>query len=459
MSVIEGFLSKKSGVVWKRRYFILRRDRIEYFNRENDSEARGLLALNGSSRVLDLQAKPFGFQIISDNKALMVNAENEEEKNNWKNAVLGVINSYGVAERPRDIRVYHVSGSDFVLDSKYEFIKTIGNGAYGVVISANDTSTDTKVAIKKITNAFDDLVDAKRIVREIRLLRSLSHENVIKIVDILPPTSVEDFNDVYIVSELMETDLHKVIYSRQALSNDHIQYFLYQLLCAMKYIHSASVIHRDLKPSNILLNANCDLKICDFGLSRVDQQGGQPMTEYVVTRWYRAPEIMLACQSYTAAIDMWSIGCIFGEMLNRKPLFPGTDYINQLKLIAKFVGTPGEADLDFITNPKAKTFMINLPRYEPVDLVEQFPTATREALDLLEKMLNFNPSRRITVQEALEHEYLSSLHEIESETIANAAIDCSDIESAELTKRNLQRFIYQDMCFYHPEFTSELSKF
>ncbi|CAN0160940.1 unnamed protein product, partial [Laminaria digitata] len=125
-----------------------------------------------------------------------------------------------------------------------------------------------QVAIKKIPGAFDDLVDAKRIVREIRLLRHFNHENVMKVVDILPPASLEDFDDVYIISELMETDLHRVIYSRQALTDEHTQYFLYQILCALKYIHSASVLHRDLKPSNVLLNANCDLKLCDFGLSR-----------------------------------------------------------------------------------------------------------------------------------------------------------------------------------------------
>jgi mitogen-activated protein kinase 1/3 len=245
-------------------------------------------------------------------------------------------------------------GTEFVLDVRYELIKPIGNGAYGVVISATDHATGRKVAIKKCPSAFEDLVDAKRIVREIRLLMHFNHENIVKVrPPIPPPTSprlcvgpfrpmahscslllqvldiqappVPDFDDVYIISELMDTDLHRVIYSRQKLTEDHVQFFLYQMLCALKYMHSAQVLHRDLKPSNILLNSNCDLKICDFGLSRGLNTGQEvnDLTEYVVTRWYRAPEIMLSCQDYSTAIDVWSLGCIFGEMLGRKPLFPG----------------------------------------------------------------------------------------------------------------------------------------
>lgn len=113
-----------------------------------------------------------------------------------------------------------------------------------------------------------------------------------------------------------------------------LQYFLYQILRGLKYIHSANVLHRDLKPSNLLLNANCDLKVGDFGLARTTSETDF-MTEYVVTRWYRAPELLLNCSEYTAAIDIWSVGCILGEMMTRQPLFPGRDYVHQLKLITE----------------------------------------------------------------------------------------------------------------------------
>ena len=225
----------------------------------------------------------------------------------------------------------------FTVDARYSLIRLIGSGAYGVVISARDAIDNKNVAIKLVPRAFNDEIDAKRILREIKLMKHLRHENIVNIIDMMPPlaTSVEDYRDVYIVADLMETDLHRIIYSKQALSIDHAQYFVYQMLRGLKYIHSANVIHRDLKPSNLLVNSNCDLKICDFGLARGihnDRSIGKTMllTEYVVTRWYRAPEIMLACQEYSKPVDIWSVGCIFAELLKRKPLFAGDDYIDQV---------------------------------------------------------------------------------------------------------------------------------
>jgi mitogen-activated protein kinase 1/3 len=222
-------------------------------------------------------------------------------------------------------------------------IRTIGAGAYGVVISAKDFIGGTNVAIKMIPKAFHDEIDAKRILREIKLLKHFKHENIISIQDMMPPLAkrVEDFRDVYIVSDLMETDLHRIIYSKQDLSIDHVQYFIYQVLRAVKYMHSANVLHRDLKPSNLLVNSNCDLKVCDFGLARgisashdedleSDGKSSLLLTEYVVTRWYRAPEIMLACHEYSKPIDIWSVGCIFAELLGRKPYLAGDDYIHQV---------------------------------------------------------------------------------------------------------------------------------
>ena len=182
----------------------------------------------------------------------------------------------------------------FEIDTRYTNLKEIGSGSYGLVCSADDEVSGLKVAIKKVANVFDDLVDAKRILREIRLLRHLSgHANITAIRDVMTsPVGSTSFRDLYIVTDLFECDLDRIIISDQDLTDSHHQYFLYQILRGLKYIHSANILHRDLKPSNLLVKSNCDLAICDFGLARGVPDGKVLMTDYVVTRWYRAPELL-----------------------------------------------------------------------------------------------------------------------------------------------------------------------
>ena len=348
---------------------------------------------------------------------------------------------------------FKASGQQFEVESKYSLIRPIGHGAYGVVVSSLNKQDNNKVAIKKVTRAFEDPIDAKRILREIKLMKKFVHENVIRIIDLIPPPmTAEEFEDIYIVQDLMETDLHRIIYSKQPLSIDHVQYFVYQILRGLKYIHSANVLHRDLKPSNLLVNSNCDLKICDFGLARgvEDEQAGN-LTEYVVTRWYRAPEIMLACQEYTKAIDMWSVGCIFAELLARAPLFPGEDYIAQLRLICDKLGRPSMEDLDFVTSERAKKFMTTLPEKPPVALEDFIPAQRdqKEALDLLIKMLGFNPDKRITIEKSLEHPFLASLHNPDDEPVANFTFSF-EFENEELSRERVQELIWDEIRSYHP---------
>ena len=251
------------------------------------------------------------------------------------------------------------------------------------------------------------------------------------------------------MSELLETDLHRIIYSRQSLTDEHLQFFIYQILVALKYMHSANVIHRDLKPSNILLNADCTLKICDFGLARGVDVENPDLTEYVVTRWYRAPEIMLSTTEYTKAIDVWAVGCILAELLGTKPLFPGDDYIHQLRLIVDILGSPTEEDMEFIRSDRARTFMKKQSGKPTVSFSKLFPLASPNSIDLLTKMLMFNPSKRITVDEALNHPYFVSLHSEEDEPLCSTIFDFS-FENLRLDKLTLQSLMLDQIEAFHP---------
>ncbi|XP_045411322.1 mitogen-activated protein kinase 11 isoform X2 [Lemur catta] len=216
-------------------------------------------------------------------------------------------------------------------------LRPVGSGAYGSVCSAYDTRLRQKVAVKKLSRPFQSLIHARRTYRELRLLKHLKHENVIGLLDVFTPaTSIEDFSEVYLVTTLMGADLNNIV-KCQALSDEHVKFLVYQLLRGLKYVHSAGIIHRDLKPSNVAVNEDCELRILDFGLAR---QADEEMTGYVATRWYRAPEIMLNWMHYNQTVDIWSVGCIMAELLQGKALFPGNDYIDQLKRIMEVVGTP-----------------------------------------------------------------------------------------------------------------------
>mmetsp|Transcript_6995 Transcript_6995/g.10624 ORF Transcript_6995/g.10624 Transcript_6995/m.10624 type:complete len:473 (+) Transcript_6995:360-1778(+) len=371
---------------------------------------------------------------------------------------VAIVREQSVPFQPYMHHTFKAGSHSFTVDTKYSLVRTVGSGAYGVVISAKDSTTDSKVAIKMIPRAFNDEIDAKRILREIKLMKHLKHDNVVGITDMMPPLAkyVEDYHDVYIVADLMETDLHRIIYSKQGLSIDHVQYFLYQIFRGLKYIHSANVLHRDLKPSNLLVNSNCDLKICDFGLARgvlpeedLRMGGSMLLTEYVVTRWYRAPEIMLACQEYSFPVDVWSVGCIFAELLKRKPYFPGEDYIDQLTIITEKLGKLPESELDFVTSEKARKFMRKLPNKPAPSFSRQFPGAPSVALDLLKKTLHIHPKKRITVDEALRHPFFSKLHCADDEPVAEKPFDFT-FEDQKLNRPRLQELIWEEVSHFRP---------
>ncbi|UIZ29666.1 hypothetical protein KXD40_003184 [Peronospora effusa] len=350
-----------------------------------------------------------------------------------------------------------ISRDVFEVRSHYVNLRPVGGGSYGIVCSAEDTLRGRKVAIKKITDVFDDLTDAKRILREMKLLRHLGvHENIINILEvILVPPNVMDFQDIYIVTDLMESDLERIISSSQPLSDAHFQYFLYQILRGMKFVHSGNVLHRDLKPSNLLVNSNCDLSICDFGLARgVETAFNEDLTEYVVTRWYRAPELLTDCQNYNDAVDVWAIGCIFAEMLRRRPFFTGRDPSDQLHMIIRVLGSPTEEEMAFVPHEAAKRAILQHGFYPKRPLMEFFPDANPLAVDLLSQMLKFNPAERISVVQALAHPYLAQLQNPTDEPVCAEAFNF-DFEresldlGVEMPKEELQRLVFQECMSIH----------
>lgn len=253
--------------------------------------------------------------------------------------------------------------------------------------------------------------------------------------------------------DLMETDLAKIIASPQTLSDSHIKYFIYQVLRALKFVHSANVLHRDLKPSNLLVNSNCELVVCDFGLARGisdDSKDPDELTQYVVTRWYRAPELLTGCQPYDASIDVWSVGCILAEILGRRPLFPGRNYVHQLQVIIDILGTPTEEQMAFITRKSARHAIRNMGTRRKVSLAGLYPHSNPLAVDLLEKMLVFNPDGRCTVNEALEHPYLSDYHYPDDEPDAPCKVDLDIERAGKLTKQQLQTLMLYEAENFHP---------
>ncbi|AFZ80232.1 mitogen-activated protein kinase 2, putative [Theileria equi strain WA] len=403
-------------------------------------------------------------------------------------------------EKNSNIKVHVHNGIKWELTDRYKFIDMVGSGSYGHVCRAYDLQENKFVAIKRIHKVFDDLIDCKRILREIAILNRLDHPNVVRILDILVPRNLETFDVLYVVLEIAASDIKQLVRSPAFLNENHIRMLIYNLLSGVHYLHSVGIYHRDLKPANCLVNRDCSIKICDFGLARtttlsdgypedlsntgrslyssnsiisnttrtisentcytsqsvpdtfrqfyneempqihrmrLNAQMTRQLTGHVVTRWYRAPELILLQENYTFAIDVWSIGCIFAELLNmmkqnisepsdRSPLFPGTSCFplspdnknsgnknsrntDQLNIIFNVIGTPSEEDVDSIEKPDVRRYVRLFGERPSVNLYERFHGTSGEAIDLLSKMLTFNPSKRITVKEALQHPYFSNI--------------------------------------------------
>lgn len=353
---------------------------------------------------------------------------------------------------PKDIEFFTEYGEA----NRYKILEIIGKGSYGVVCAAIDTQTGEKVAIKKITNIFEHSSDAIRILREIKLLRLLRHPDIVEIKRIMLPPSKREFKDIYVVFELMESDLHQVIKANDDLTHEHHRFFLYQMLRALKYMHTANVYHRDLKPKNILANANCKLKICDFGLARAaftDTPTTIFWTDYVATRWYRAPELCGSFYSkYTPAVDIWGIGCIFAEVLTGKPLFPGKSVVHQLELITDLLGTPSPDTISRVRNDKARKYLTDMRRKKPVTFSEKFSNVDPLALGLLQRLLAFDPKDRPTAEQALADPYFKGLSKVEREPSCQPFSKLEfEFERRRVTKEDIRELIFREILEYHPQ--------
>eukprot|EP00826_Nyctotherus_ovalis_P057172 TRINITY_DN7809_c0_g2_i10.p1 TRINITY_DN7809_c0_g2~~TRINITY_DN7809_c0_g2_i10.p1 ORF type:complete len:447 (-),score=149.73 TRINITY_DN7809_c0_g2_i10:3576-4916(-) len=421
------------------------------------------------------------------------------------------------------------------LGADFTILKVLGVGGYGTVCQACHEPTKTIVAVKKIHKLFENKMDCKRILREISLLQKLHHPNIVKLHDILGVKDESNFNSIYLVMEYVQGDLHKLLKSPLRLDIAKIRKFVYNILLGLRHIHSSGVLHRDIKPANILINKDCGVRICDFGLARTvtgiegvslkamgkkgkeagdldmeetkalsspgsdgstkadsPQKGEQEdrkvgsrgmkrrLSGHVVTRWYRAPEIILMEKDYGPAIDVWAAGCIFAELLGKmraateaakkaSPLFPGTSCFpispgsghakkkgyfqystgDQLSLILDMVGTPTEHEMSFVTDVKALEYLKGFDRKLPVDLNSRYPSAGNDALDLLKKMLKFNPFSRITIEECLQHRFFSSIREMELEKMEGEEIRLEFEEEEDLDMAKLRKGYLKIVGYYN----------
>lgn len=300
---------------------------------------------------------------------------------------------------------------------RFELIEKIGSGAYGTVWKARNRSSQAMVAVKKIYEAFNNPTDAQRTLREVLILRSLQeHPHINHLIEVI---RAKNNRDLYLILEYVNTDLTSV-FQVQELKYEHMVQITYQLLTSLKYIHSGAIIHRDLKPSNVLISYSGEVKLCDFGLARSiympDNVEGMVMTEKVSTRWYRAPELLFYQSTYGCAVDIWSLGCIFGELICGAPLFQGNSNADQIERIISALEPIPMEEVERVTGSSVGNLKdVHRSLYLPLKdlLPDEVP---QQALDFLRKCLTFDPRSRISASEALAHEIFRDIRRTEVET-------------------------------------------
>ncbi|KAM4033064.1 mitogen-activated protein kinase 8 isoform 1-T1 [Anomaloglossus baeobatrachus] len=356
-------------------------------------------------------------------------------------------------KRDSNFSVFEIGDSTFTVLKRYQNLKPIGSGAQGIVCAAYDSVLERHVAIKKLSRPFQNQTHAKRAYRELVLMKCVNHKNIIGLLNVFTPQkSLEEFQDLYIVMELMDANLCQVI--QMELDHERMSYLLYQMLCGIKHLHSAGIIHRDLKPSNIVVKSDCTLKILDFGLARTAGTSFM-MTPYVVTRYYRAPEVILG-MGYKENVDIWSVGCILGEMIKGGVLFPGSDHIDQWNKVIEQLGTPCPEFMKKL-QPTVRTYVENRPKYAGYSFEKLFPDVlfpadsehnklkASQARDLLSKMLVIDASKRISVDDALLHPYINVWYDSLEAEAPPPKIPDKQLDEREHTIEEWKELIYKEV--------------
>lgn len=285
---------------------------------------------------------------------------------------------------------------------KFEIIEKVGEGTYGVVYKAREHGSRELLAIKKIRFQHEDEGIPSTAVREVSLLKGISHPNIVLLKEVI--YSNENLNLVF---EYSENDLKRLMKkNKDPLDKHRVRSFMKQLMEGLAYCHRRRIIHRDLKPHNLLIDHNDRLQLADFGLARTFTLPIREYTHEVITLWYRSPEILLGQKIYSTPADIWSAGCIFAEMLLNGPLFPGDSEIDQIFKIFRLLGTPNEKTWPGVG--ELPDFKQSFPKFKKSPLEEVFPSNGYQELDLLSKMLVLDPDRRLTAEEVLRHPYFQS---------------------------------------------------
>ncbi|ODV98593.1 hypothetical protein PACTADRAFT_74127 [Pachysolen tannophilus NRRL Y-2460] len=344
--------------------------------------------------------------------------------------------------------------ANFYIDSRYQVQHVLGKGSYGTVCSAVDLKSRENVplAIKKVSDIFTKEVLLKRALRELKLMRYFKgHKNIINLLD-LDIIYIKPYDGLYCFQELIDYDLARVIHSSVQFSEFHIQNFFYQILCGLKYIHSADVIHRDLKPGNILVTIQGTLKICDFGLARgintkfiTKGSKASQITNYVATRWYRAPELILSRKNYSKAVDMWAVGCILAELYGRRPLFAGNDAVHQITEIVKVLGSPSKGLVDRFSSKMAFDFFgPPKPQYRAISWDHIYPFASCDAHALMTNLLCWDAEKRYNVERCLQDIFVSKCRDLNNEPSCARPFDFS-FENQIESMNDLKKLLHEEV--------------